>query len=452
MKKYTLEEKIGLSRIMNSFIKKIDKIMHHIWEGIKYPLLYLSVVAAILFAFYSGYWLYNYHSPQTPKYIYLNVEGVTQYQVKEKYQEYMVHYIKEDEMKELIDVLKKIETLQNEKVENFLTVSNLNAFYSSLFAAVAVFVGIIGVTTWNTIRELKKQTERYKEIENKIVELYSRKEFTKTARDIIEENEDVKSSFKLNLTDEQRNKLIKFKNTIMKDSDEIPWMEILVAHYLLTENPTKKDIENAEKIFLKIEKEYPFQSNSLVEPYLYHMLGQLFKVKYDKNKEYDGKEEFLEKSAQYYKKSLKLRDSEENAQTKSNLAVVLIELAKIKLYKKSEIEADEKSEEEAHKYLDLAESYLNDAAKQLDSDYNIPWDLARIEYYKNYNSYSDKVKTKVEALLKEAVSRLIYYKDKVFFMRKLKEEQLEMSGRGFPKDMEIIEHVKKEIGSMNLRD
>ncbi len=63
-----------------------------------------------------------------------------------------------------------------------ITVNQLNGFYASLFTAIAVLIGIVGLSAWRTVKKLK-------EIEDKVAFLHKKKDLADWARQLFDSNE-----------------------------------------------------------------------------------------------------------------------------------------------------------------------------------------------------------------------------------------------------------------------
>lgn len=326
-----------------------------------------------------------------------------------------------------------------------LDIEKLNSFYSSLFTAITVVVALVALSSWKNYRDLiVKQGESivkiqqilkdFEKIEERVKTLYEKKEHANWVREQFD-NEETRSSYKLNLSKEERQRVRKIKEFLIEDHEASAWLEIIVAHDLISnmEYLDKRTIDYADKIYKTIENRNLFRENSEVEPFLCHLQGQLYKTKYDYIKIGGTKKiklTVLDQSVNYYKQSLNLRQKDyEKLQTFSNLAVVLIEKAKL--------DTDNK-----HDILQEARELLNKAEKLNKTDFNIQWDMSRVIYY--LEEWNEGTKNKIERLLYECVNKITKRKEKEFLIEKLREEYAEPHG-GFPGDEKIITDIERKL-------
>ncbi|MEN6460833.1 MAG: hypothetical protein ABFC94_05615 [Syntrophomonas sp.] len=335
-----------------------------------------------------------------------------------------------------IDEIKK----SNEtRLENNLSVSTLNDFYSSLFTAIAVIVAVIALISWrglnNKIMELENATREYMVIKPSVDYLIKKNNYAKWVQQKFT-SEDIEYSYDLNLSEEDKAKYDEMESHITELHEDDAWMEMIIAHEHILQ---KDDIIEAEKIYKFIESRNIFPDNSMVEPILYHLLGQLYKKKYDmaKDRNIDIREkmELLKQAEQYYIKSLDVRKEKDKQRTRTNLAVVYIELGKQELKEFYDTPKGKDAEKPRH-YLNKANEELMKAEKQ-GPDYNIYWDQARVAFYLNGDDDSKKIKD----LLVKAVNNMSSSKAKESFINKLNEEIDEFkiyNQKGFPGDRNII--------------
>lgn len=257
-----------------------------------------------------------------------------------------------EQLEELTNLLREIEersnarheTSPNEVSSRYLTVSNLNAFYSSLFAAVGVLVAIAGILGWRTTKEMKDKLQKISEWEEKVDRLHTRKDHVDWIKQKLNDD-DSGGCFNLELqekTDKKKQEDIcsHFANELEED---IYW-EMFVAKTLVDQAEFEDDPR-----LRQAHTRYDFISTrGFVEQHdgkaiLYHLFAQLHWKKYRLHKE--GKKEateipsfagtligvtsYLEICQELYENSLHIREKHNIplSETCGNLAVVIIELA-----------------------------------------------------------------------------------------------------------------------------
>ncbi|MDD4753820.1 MAG: hypothetical protein PHT78_11350 [Desulfitobacteriaceae bacterium] len=341
--------------------------------------------------------------------------------------------------------IEEIKKANDSRLENTLSVSTLNAFYSALFTAIAVIVAIIALISWQGLNKKIEESEnvinKYITIEPDIDYLLKKVKYAEWVQRKFT-SEDIEYSYDLNFNDEDEAMYNEMESHITNLHEEDAWMEMIIAHEHIFE---KGDIEEAEKIYKFIESRNIFPDNSKVEPLLYHLLGQLYKKKYDdlvdQNNNFKAKENILIEAEKYYKKSLDTRKEKEKQRTRSNLAVIYIELGKQELkqfYKTGKQKHKNKSKD----YLHRANYQLNEAEKQ-GPDYNVYWDQARVAFY-----LDDGNSKKMSALLIKATNIIHSPEAKEAFVDKLYQEIdefKEYNQKGFPGDKKIIHEIKVKL-------
>jgi len=368
-------------------------------------------------------------------------------------------YLTNSQFQEVKQLLEEINAYKSNEV---LSISTLNGFYSSLFTAIAVVLAIIALISWRSIQnQIKKYEDKIKQIEDVIEDynkvkndvefLLKKKNYVKRIQEIVESDENSKVSCQLKLTEEDKKTLKEIKEFIMNDHEENAWLEIFVAHDLVFNDEDSidlADIEAAEKIFIYNESRNLFKPNSVIEPYLYHFMGKLYHVKYDKYlencnlnnlTEIDNAISFLKGSEFYYNKSLDHRIEKEKLQTRANLAVVLIDLAKCEK-KRLIIEnngADSSNLKKLGDYLEKAYNNLIEVKRQK-PDFNTYWDLARVAYYSNNAA-------NLSELLGKTAEAITVDKEMQMFINSMRAELKEFNGTGFPGDETIIDSLEKKL-------
>ena len=339
------------------------------------------LVTILLIVFILGYrlWFSNLMcSPIEQKEIVLRVADVHAI----NYMDEHVIVLSNDQWQQFVSNLEDINKYNNYTNTNFLTVSHLNGFYASIFAAIMIFIALVALVGWKRFMQNSEKVEILEELVEKLKWLNQKKEDAEWIRNKFN-SEDINSSYKLNLFKNDQERLEKMKEHLMDEHEHEGWREILIAHeYVSKKDVTEADLTEAEKIYKSIELRNVFKEDSALEPLLYHLEGQLYKRKFDlENKKQSNilelENTLLLKSKEYYEKSLKLQT--ENAQTFGNLAVVLIELFKVESAQK----------QTARSYLLCAQTYLrkqkniSDKSKKFSISYHYWWDRARVEFYLN---------------------------------------------------------------------
>lgn len=282
-----------------------------------------------------------------------------------------------------------------------ITVDTLNGFYSSLFTAIAVLIGIAGLFAWKKISELSEKLTQLKEIEDKVKFLDKKRDYAKWAKEKFDGNELNITSPKLNLSGEDKKKFDEIRSHLLEEITDNSWLEIILAKKFLD----NKEFKKVFKIYDFIEKRDLLDDKSKIEPVLYHLLGQLYSDYYFsiKNKQKSkitsdtkidkinaeinaGKKitikEHLNACIEYYERSLKMREEQKitNDETLGNLAVVLIEAYKL-----------ESNSNEQADIIKKAISYLEEIINQNKATYNTYYDFARATYLNDTEKNNDVV-------------------------------------------------------------
>ena len=404
--------------------------------------LLITVITVILFiTLFFGLYFYWFSSPRNTLQI-THENNIPVFDIPTQSNDKQVLLTKE-QWELLISQIKDIKNDKNILQDNYLTVSTLNGFYSSLFAAMSIFLVILGVFGWKSISETRAKLDEFKKIENSVKLLASKMNYAEWIQEKIY-SEKTKSSYQLDLTPEEEKKVQEMKDWFIKENQNNAWIQLMIAHQLVSNQNdlTEKSIEEADKIYGYIESEELFKNNSEVDPLIYHFHGALYKTKYDflyKNRYKEEQKNIdankcLESAKESYEKSLDLRTNEkEKRQTRSNLAVVWIELAKINKVLGKPYTT----------YLDEAKEQLNNVDKQLkkdgETDFNLYWDRARIAYLSQSIKEED-----IKTLLRNAVDDIDSKKIFDRFIRNITEELDELQIDGLDKE-ELIIYVKEEF-------
>ncbi len=419
-------------------------------------------------------------------------------------------FLSKDQYEEMRQTLEEIQKYNDYNHENNLSVSTLNNFYASLFTAIAVLIAIIALIGWrsyqkqfedyssrldvmredidkyfieiqeqerkmkednnNYINQIKKQrtemTEairKYLDLESKVDFLLKKKKHAEWVEKKFESKKTNSSniSFKLNLNDDEDQKTLEnITDSVIAEHEETAWLEVIIAHELVSDPDSidEEKLKDAEKIYQFNENRNLFKPNSAIEPYLYHFMGELYHTKFEKyQQKYNEAQlvDILEKSREYYYKSLKLRGENDQIQARSNLAVVLIDLVKLKIGHLNNNQVDlnpESTKKEIGNLLDEAENHLS-FVEDKNPDFNTYWDQARATYYKSMAKIMDERQSEdIQTLLKKSVKMITYKKEKDIFLNRLKEELSELDGRGFPGNMELIQEIQGMLDDKALSE
>lgn len=332
-----------------------------------------------------------------------------------------------------------------------IEISDLNDFYSTIFTILAIIFTIFGLISYNTIKENQLLLEDLKEYEEKVDSLYRIKKYAKQVQRLFED-ENVKSSYELNLSSKELGKFNDIKECVTEVHEDNAWVELMIAHQLMSkDNLDDKSLTDAESIYSQIEYRNFFRKQTdnydkfILEPFLYHQHGLLGKITFDYYKnsaDTTTLKSYLIKAARKYEYSLELRrdqKSRDKLQTHSNLSVVLIELAKLELKENGKVVADTTTTE-ALDYLFKAWDQLR-IVEEVNPDFNTFWDQARVIYYRD--GYTNEVRQ----LLLKTTDKIDSVRDKSIFIDKLEEEITEFGqdDKGFPGNKELILEIKHAL-------
>jgi len=336
---------------------------------------YLTMIILISIAiFWGGYFIFFcWHGyPVTENKIVLRLTLN-----KDKNNKQLLATIREEDKRLIERLLERLnnqeKTLQNFTNTQYLTVSNLNAFYSSLFTAIAVIAGIVGLGAWKTIENLKKKLAQLSKIEEKVEFLHNKKDYADWVKSLFDKNNDLTSS-KLVLKHADKKKIDEIKDYIETDITNNSWLEMLLAKKMNDDGKYDEAIKLID--FIEIKD----LLNVDIKPYLFHFKAQFLWNKYLKEKN-GNKKTLLNKAEEYYKKSL--REDKSRDETHGNLAVVQIELAE-KHYTTNR--------DKQKKTLESAIKHLNIVIELGRSTYNTYYDLARATYLLNENKFTENIK------------------------------------------------------------
>ena len=202
----------------------------------------------------------------------------------------------QEQIKQLNEILSRLEK-QNQmhslKSENHLTVSSLNAFYSSLFTALAVVIGVVGLVSWRTINnltddlkqklgkceymidDLKQQLDKFEHIKTKVDFLHKKKEYADWVRNTFLEDNDI-SSDKLNLKNKDRKIINEIREYMLDEISNNSWLEIILAKELFEDNNFDEAIKVFEFIELRDLLDQNRDKNNMIKPVLFHLKAQAF--------------------------------------------------------------------------------------------------------------------------------------------------------------------------------
>lgn len=354
--------------------------------------------------------------------------------------------IQTQNIKDLLEILKEIQKYQSNNSDRFLTVSNLNSFYSSLFAAISVILIILGFFGWKKFDSLSQMGGKIEETRvalehanRQVAILMEKRRESEWVKKKIN-REDNQASFDIKLDQNDQEKYDNMKNHLIDEHNDNAWREMFIAHKLVTSKETLKDFKKAQKIYNFI-KEQNLLDECELEYRLYHNQGVLFWTKYEWLRTYPGNcdsgdnctecMECLKKAKSYYENAYNFaqKNNIDCSQSKSNLAVVLIEEAKYST-KATDIQ----------KCLSDAKRHLEEVKKKnMSVDFNYDWDLARVEYYADR-----KLTPLVERKILEAVKMIKDSENARIFYSKLLEEYEDPNG-GFPGDRELLQKIRLEL-------
>jgi hypothetical protein len=303
--------------------------------------------------------------------------------------------------------------LSGNSSEYALTIDRLNGFYSTLFTAIAIIIGIAGLYAWKNIARL----EKLKEIEKKVLFLWKKQGYADWIKEKFNGNEQYLGSSKLILNKDEEKEFDQIKNFLQSEYTGNSWLEIILGKRLADD----KEYQKAHKIYHFIKQKDLLDPNSKIEAVLYHMIGQLYSDFYfnqnfdlngerrmQKDMETLGDEDekisvidHLKIAERHYQRSLKVRKylNIPDDETRGNLAVILIELY---------MNTDNKQEKE--KYVDECIEHLEKIIKDNRGTYNTYYDLSRAEFIKNKNN------KKTKRLLLKAVENISSIKQKDKFI------------------------------------
>jgi hypothetical protein len=382
--------------------------------------------------------------------------------------------------------------------QNTNSESILSSFYSTLFTAIAIILGVMAIIGWRWIKELSEKLKRFEKIEEKVELLHKSRKLAEWAQNKFDKDEEMKtiiSSASLKLGEDDKTKLKEIEKEILDVTTNDSWLKMLYAKNLLDkikdinyDEEVNKTLEEnyirIKNVYNYIEKRDLLKEDSDIRFLIFNYEGQLYRwwykykkggfqkkeIKSGKKDSKGGKwrawwkegdygddkykgPELLRDALKSYKTALKITkirgaDPEE---TLGNLAVVSIELSKFH------------EKDEASKYLEKAISYLENR----NEDFNTFWDRARANYYLDcLNSDQKKREIKLEEddaigiWLMKTVKKINTIKDKDFFIDtmndELEEKIWEEKGKGnkyvtgFPGNEEIIKNLEKELDKKNL--
>lgn len=349
--------------------------------------------------------------------------------------------IQTQNIKELLETLKEIQKYQSNNSERFLTVSNLNSFYSTLLAAIGAILIILGFFGWKKFDSMKELGEAIEDANRQVKTLMQNKKDSDWVQEKFNlENNLASFDIELNLEEQQIYK--NMKKHLFDEHKDDAWREIFIAHKLVSsEGQTLKNFINAEKIYRFIQERNLLDDCEL-EYRLFHYQGALYWTKYEWLKTYPGNYEreddcgkcrkCLENAKSNYEKACSVaeRNYIDCSQSKSNLAVVLIELAKHL----------EKGSDNQKQHLTDAKKHLEEVkSKSTSMDFNYNWDLARVEYYMDRN-----FTPLVEKKLVEAAKMVKDLKNAGIFYSKLLAEYEDPIG-GFPGEKGLLLKIRTEL-------
>jgi len=384
-----------------------------------------------------------------------------------------------------------------EAIQTNPTIESLSSFYSTLFAAIAVLVGIAGLAAWRIVKDAEKIKEELKKNSKDINTLKLQNDLADWAKEKFEDlkNDKSKSNLILDFDVADYKNLSKLKNYFDKDWTRNACLKILFAQDTLSHTESKYYYLS----YLKIEKIYDslLIDTSLKQSYknkeflelLYHEMGLLYwkwykSVKKEEMYNFDCKylqckivnqsmepldskffvskskiaKTFTEErtpfkllffSIKFYLQSANIL-TDIKKETWGNIILPMIELLKyhtflinnnICFFKESYSSKDSLKENIEYFFKKLECSTTN--------NYNLAWDKLRFEYYTKEKILEHKDFDKI-------ISNINTINDKNFFLRTLEEEIKEKppcfdgGKNGFPCDNKNIKYCRKKLDEKKL--
>jgi len=328
----------------------------------------------------------------------------------------------------------------NEKIDKceYLNVSNLSAFYASLFTVIAVIVAIAGLIGWRFVSGYKKDMEQgISEVKKIKLDIDKQTEETKkifererNKSDLVAWTEEKfqelanKNLTSLPKTQKTTNKLNEIKNYVISEFTTDSKLETFYAYHLaFTNKKYPEHLNKAEKILNSI-LDRDLLEDVRLKGQILHILGQInfeqYLLKSKKCNLFKSSDKdlirlhrinieeairVLEASANNYKKSFETKEKSEPVgidETRGNLAMVLIELHKYTIAHRDEeklintlnivkvelfedIDTYHVTEQD---FLTRAQQYQK---KIEEKSFNQLWDDARRIYYEN--KFEERIET-----------------------------------------------------------
>jgi len=348
-------------------------------------------------------------------------------------------YINKEEWNKIVELLNDYNKYEVNRQNIAVSVEELNGFYSTLFAAMTLIFAIIGVFGWSSMLKISRKLKEIEKVKSKVEFLHSKHQFAKwVQREFL--IDDFEASFDLEFSSEDIDRINKYFDNFKEDQEDNVVAAVGIAKYL---SDKKQKIDEADRIYKFIESTTVLPEDSKVKPQLYRLIGQFYRIKYDELRmkgidSYDKAEELLLKSVDYYQKSMQYSLKEDQSRAKGNLAVVYIEMGKLKL-KKYLVTDNIQEKENATLCFNMASENLEG-----EEDFNTYWDRARIEFYLANMCKNQKV----EDLLWSTVNIIRTKKDGNIFIEKLRKEIKEFAinnKKGFPGDEVIIDRLEEKL-------
>ncbi len=366
---------------------------------------YVIVAFIVIVVFLGGYWVFFYMNghPIEEKDVIIKIVNSKDESAISQNQKQILELT--DILKQIkIQQAKKYSEIQRYKRKNYLTVSTLNGFYSSLFTAIAVLIAIVGLVAWRRISDLSKKLNQLNKIEDKVNFLYKKKEYADWVKKIFGQNNkgDIASA-RLELSDDQKKLIETIENFVEDDIVNDSWLMIVLSKRLAQ----SEKYDEALGILNFIEKRNLLDNEA--KALIYHLKAQTLWYQYLRNKHL--KQNLLE-AINYYEKAIEMDSNRD--ESFGNLAVVEIKYA-VEYARKNE--KDQENEKEM--YLNKAIEHLEQVEKLQKATFNTYFDKSRAKYLINNKHTID---TEIKNLLLKAAESINTRNSRKYFFEYLDDD------------------------------
>lgn len=384
------------------------------------------------------------------------------------------------------------------KNSNNIDIQSLIGFYSSLFTAIAVVIGIAALIGWNWIKDVINKNEkesnkkieelkekwsekekslnkkieesdeklkefneyinRFMEVEDKVNYLGRRPKWAKWARKKFDSDDNKTISFKIEYNADEKEVVRKIRARLTDDFVECGWLELIYAKEIMDDPKIEQKYQKTFKILNNIIDQDMVENNETsLEGVVYHLLGQLFWEYYT-----DSQKNFYNKSGSKVIdfENWKKQEIEDIRTDDKNVKILIYQCLEIskKYYNKALdirkqrkekrdetlanlalvlIELVKIDEEKKDDYLKNAKGYLEQVVRIKDT-FNTYWDLARLYYYLNKE---EEIKIIKDYLFK-AIDKVRTIQQKEDFLDGIEDEFDETN---FPGEKKLIEELKEKL-------